>query len=455
MVSLFPNSSLKRKFSFFKQPNFDEKEIYRKNIIKHVRNYITKFHNPKVHLNNIPVSGKIIDAEEISNLVEASLDLRFTSGRFTKDFEKKISKIIGVKYLLTCNSGSSANLLAISSLCSVTLGKNALKKGDEVITCSTGFPTTVNPIIINNLVPVFVDASLPTYNIDVNLIERAISEKTKAIAIAHTLGNPFDLEKVKNICDKYNLYLIEDCCDALGSKYKNKHVGTFGDIGTLSFYPAHHITMGEGGAVFCSSSKIKRVLDSIRDWGRDCWCDTGCDNTCKKRFEWKLGELPKGYDHKYIYTNLGYNFKITEMQAALGLAQLGKLEAFINIRRENYSLLLNLLEDLKEYLILPEKTSYSNPSWFGFPLTIKEDDRFSKREIIIFLEEKGIATRPIFAGNIVRQPYMRSVNYKKVNDLKVSDRIMEKSFWLGLYPGLNKDHIQYISRIIHNYFKKA
>ncbi len=362
-----------------------------------------------------------------------------------------MAQYIGIKYFLTCNSGSSANLLAMSALCSDYLGDKKLKAGDEVITCNVGFPTTLNPIIMNGLIPVFVDAELPSYNINTSLLENAISKKTKAIMIAHTLGNPFDLKVIRDLCNKYNLYLIEDCCDALGSTYDQKHVGTYGDIGTLSFYPAHHITMGEGGAVFTSSSKIKMALESLRDWGRDCWCKTGCDNTCKKRFEWKLGDLPKGYDHKYIYSNLGYNLKITDMQASVGLAQYEKLDIFVTKRRRNFIYLSNLLLDLKKYFILPEAAKNSNPSWFGFPITIKDNKKINRANIINFLEENNIATRLVFAGNLTKQPYMKNISYRQVANTKISNKIMHDSFWIGIHPALEKNNLNYVSEKLHEY----
>ena len=355
----------------------------RERIIKLTKEYVENFGiNKKSDIVN--VTGKVINHEEVCNIIDSALDMWFTTGRFNDEFQNKLKKFINIKYLLTCNSGSSANLIALSSLCNeFIMGENTIKKGSEVITCAVGFPTTVNPIITNGLVPVFVDAEITTYNIDVTKIEKAINDKTKAIMIAHTLGNPFELEKIKNICDKYNLYLIEDCCDALGSTYDNKHVGTFGDIGTLSFYPAHHITMGEGGAVFTNSAKIKKSMESLRDWGRDCWCDTGCDNTCKKRFDWQFNNLPYGYDHKYIYSALGYNLKITDMQASIGVAQIKKLNEFIKIRKFNYMLLIDLLRDLENYFILPSASFKSNPSWFGFPIVIK-DNKISRHELVQF-----------------------------------------------------------------------
>ena len=430
--------------------NSVEEKILRERIIKLTKEYVENFGNNKKS-NTVNVTGKVINHEEVCNIVDSALDMWLTSGRFNDEFQNKLKKFINIKYLLTCNSGSSANLIALSSLCNeYIMGDNTIKKGSEVITCAVGFPTTVNPIITNGLVPVFVDAEIKTYNIDVTKIEKAINDKTKAIMVAHTLGNPFELEKIKKICDKHKLYLIEDCCDALGSTYDNKHVGTFGDIGTLSFYPAHHITMGEGGAVFTNSSKIKKSMESLRDWGRDCWCDTGCDNTCKKRFDWQFNGLPYGYDHKYIYSALGYNLKITDMQASIGLAQINKLDEFIKIRKFNYMLLRNLLKDLKNYFILPSASFKSNPSWFGFPIVIK-DKKISRHELVQFLEKNNIKTRLIFAGNLTKQPYMHYQNFRIASKLNNSDYIMENGFWVGIYPGLTKNDLKKISYYLHKF----
>ena len=430
--------------------NSVEEKILRERIIKLTKEYVENFGNNKKS-NTVNVTGKVINHEEVCNIVDSALDMWLTSGRFNDEFQNKLKKFINIKYLLTCNSGSSANLIALSSLCNeYIMGDNTIKKGSEVITCAVGFPTTVNPIITNGLVPVFVDAEIKTYNIDVTKIEKAINDKTKAIMVAHTLGNPFELEKIKKICDKHKLYLIEDCCDALGSTYDNKHVGTFGDIGTLSFYPAHHITMGEGGAVFTNSSKIKKSMESLRDWGRDCWCDTGCDNTCKKRFDWQFNGLPYGYDHKYIYSALGYNLKITDMQASIGLAQINKLNEFIKIRKFNYMLLRNLLKDLKNYFILPSASFKSNPSWFGFPIVIK-DKKISRHELVQFLEKNNIKTRLIFAGNLTKQPYMHYQNFRIASKLNNSDYIMENGFWVGIYPGLTKNDLKKISYYLHKF----
>ncbi len=429
----------------------NEKELLREKILDLTKTYVKKFGNNLKKSKNINVTGKVIDHEEVCNIVDSGLDMWLTAGRFNNEFERKLKRFIGVKYLLTCNSGSSANLIALSALCSQSLmGNNYIKRGSEVITCAVGFPTTINPILVNGLIPVFVDCELSTYNIDEKKIEESINHKTRAIMIAHTLGNPFALEKIKKICEKYNLFLVEDCCDALGSKYLNQHVGTFGDIGTLSFYPAHHITMGEGGAIFTNSSRVKRAMESIRDWGRDCWCETGCDNTCKKRFQWKFDKLPYGYDHKYIYSSLGYNLKVTDMQAAVGLAQLEKLDFFVKKRKENFSYLSKLLEPLSKIFILPSAAKYSDPSWFGFPLMIK-NNCISRNSLINYLENNNIKTRLLFAGNIIKQPYMHFEKFKKVGDLKNANLVMNNAFWVGIYPGISKKELSRVSEIIHFY----
>jgi CDP-4-dehydro-6-deoxyglucose reductase, E1 len=392
----------------------------------------------------IPVSGKVFDKTELQFLISSSLDFWLTSDRFNKEFEKKLSDFLKSTFVLTTNSGSSANLLAVSALKSKELGERSLNDGDEVITVAAGFPTTVNPIIQNNLIPVFVDVKLGSYVIDETKIENAISDKTKAIMLAHTLGNPFNLNRIKELCKKYNLWLIEDCCDALGSTYNDKHVGCFGDIATLSFFPAHHITTGEGGAVFTDNPLLKKIIESIRDWGRDCFCAPGKSNTCGKRFEWKLGELPEGYDHKYTYSHLGYNLKITDMQAAVGLGQLTKLSKFIQTRKENFSYLKNELEKFEKYLVLPESTPKSEPSWFGFPINVKESAPFSKNDLVNFLSSKLIDTRPLFAGNITKQPYFENISYRVVGNLENTDLIMNNTFWIGVFPGLAQEMLQYV-----------
>ena len=423
----------------------DEAQALKDEIMSLVGRYAAAAHTPapfRPGQSSVAVSGKVFGAPELQALVEASLDFWLTTGRFNEAFETRMRKFIGRKYVLTCNSGSSANLLAASALCSPFL-KRPMTAGDEVITCATGFPTTVNPLLQNGLVPVFLDVDIPTYNIRADRIEAAITDKTRAIMVAHTLGNPFDLGTVMEVAKRHNLYVVEDTCDALGATYDGKLVGTFGDIGTLSFYPAHHITMGEGGAVFCTNSLIKRALESIRDWGRDCWCEPGKDNTCGKRFEWTLGDLPEGYDHKYTYSNVGYNLKITDMQAAVGLAQMDRLDGFIAARRENFAFLTEHLRPFEEFLILPEATPRSNPSWFGFPITVRDGAPFSRDDLTRHLDSKRIATRLVFAGNLIRQPYMKNQRYRIVGDLDTSDQVMRSSLWLGLFPGLTGDHLAY------------
>jgi len=403
----------------------------------------------------VPPSGKVIGFPEIKNMVEASLDGWLTTGRFNEMFEHKMAQYISVKHVLTCNSGSSANLLAFSALTSSKLGGRAIKPGDEVITVASSFPTTINPIIQHGAVPVFVDVDIPTYNIDPALVEAAVSPKTKAIMLAHTLGNPFNISVIAELSKKYNLWLIEDCCDALGSTYDmqcsnnsvslSKHVGTFGDIGTLSFYPAHHITMGEGGAVFTNNGKLKHIIESFRDWGRDCYCSPGKDNTCKKRFCMNKGSLPYGYDHKYTYSHLGYNCKITDMQAACGLAQMDRLDFFVEKRKNNFVYLKERLKECADFLILPEATECSTPSWFGFPVTIKDNLRFNRVELLTYLEDNKIGTRLMFGGNIVHQPYFSNRDYRIAGELESSDKIMNDSFWLGVYPGIDRDMLDYMS----------
>lgn len=400
----------------------------------------------------VPPSGKVIGAKELQLMVEASLDGWLTTGRFNAAFEKKLGDYLGVRHVLTTTSGSSANLLALTALTSPKLGERALKPGDEVITVAAGFPTTVNPTIQNGLIPVFVDVDIPTYNINASLIEAAVSDKTKAIMIAHTLGNLFNLDEVRRLADKYHLWLIEDCCDALGSTYNGKMAGTFGDIGTVSFYPAHHITMGEGGAVFTKSAKLKTIIESFRDWGRDCYCEPGCDNTCKKRFGWQLGSLPFGYDHKYTYFHLGYNLKITDMQAACGLAQLERLDEFVTKRKANFAYLKQALQPLADFIELPEATEKSDPSWFGFPITLKESSGVTRIELIKFLDAAKIGTRLLFAGNLTRQPYFHNVKYRVVGKLTNTDRIMNQTFWIGIYPGLTQEHLDYVVSKLEEFF---
>ena len=400
----------------------------------------------------IPPSGKLLGEEELQNMVAASLDGWLTTGRFNAEFEKKLAAFLGVKYCLSVNSGSSANLVAFSTLTSPKLGDRAIKKGDEVIGVAAGFPTTVNPIIQFGAIPVFVDVDIKTHNVNADLIEAAITPNTKAIMLAHALGNPFNLKKVVELCKKYNLWLVEDTCDALGAEYDGQKCGTFGDIGTLSFYPAHHMTMGEGGAVFMNNPELKVIAESFRDWGRDCFCAPGCDNTCGCRFEQKHGDLPYGYDHKYVYSHSGYNLKITDMQAACGLAQLDKLEFFIKRRRENYTYLRSRLETLSDFLELPEPTSNSNPSWFGFPLTLKAGAGVTRVELTRFLDNNKIGSRLLFAGNLLKQPYFKNVQYKVVGDLTNTDITMNNTFWVGVQPALTYEHLDYVVDKLEEFF---
>lgn len=400
----------------------------------------------------VPVSGKVLGARELQLMVEASLDGWLTTGRFNAEFEQRLAQYLGVKHVLTVNSGSSANLVAFSALTSPRLGPRAIQPGDEVIGVAAGFPTTVNPIVQFGAVPVFVDVDLATHNIDTNLIEAAITPKTKAIMLAHSLGNPFNLEVVTALCKKYNLWLVEDCCDALGATYKGQKVGTFGDIATLSFYPAHHITMGEGGAVFTNHSELKLIAESFRDWGRDCYCPPGKDNTCNKRFCWKLGQLPEGYDHKYTYSHLGYNLKITDMQAACALAQLDRLEEFIAKRRANFDYLKQRLASCAEFFHMPEATPNSDPSWFGFPLVLKESSGVKRSDLINFLDQYKIGTRLLFAGNLTKQPYMLGRHFRVSGALTQTDVVMNQTFWLGTFPALGKPQLDYIAEKLEEFF---
>jgi CDP-6-deoxy-D-xylo-4-hexulose-3-dehydrase len=393
----------------------------------------------------IPAAGKVVGAPEMQLMVEASLDCWLTTGRFNEVFEARLAEYLGVKYVLTVNSGSSANLVAFSALTSPRLGARAIKPGDEVIGVAAGFPTTVNPILQFGAVPVFVDVDIPTYNIDPTKIEAAIGPRTKAIMLAHTLGNPYNLDIITALAKKYNLWLIEDSCDALGSTYNGQKVGTFGDIGTLSFYPAHHITMGEGGAVFTRNSLLKLVMESFRDWGRDCYCPPGHDNTCKKRFGWQLGDLPAGYDHKYTYSHLGYNLKITDMQAACGVAQLDRLDGFVEARQRNFAYLHQRLKPLEDQLILPEATANSEPSWFGFPITMRAGAKLPRLDLLRALDDRKIGTRLLFAGNLVRQPYMQGQTYRVSGELTNTDIIMNDTFWVGVFPGLTEPMLDYVA----------
>jgi CDP-4-dehydro-6-deoxyglucose reductase, E1 len=403
----------------------------------------------------VPVSGKVIDADDLSAVVDSALDSWFTTGRFAEDFERKLARFVGVRCASLVNSGSSANLLALSALTSPKLGDRQLKPGDEVITVAAGFPTTVNPIFQNRLVPVFVDVTIPTYEIDINQLEAARSEKTRAVMIAHTLGNVFDLDAVTAFAKKYNLWLIEDCCDALGSTWKGRSVGTFGDIATVSFYPAHHITMGEGGAVLTDQPNLQVLIESFRDWGRDCWCNPGKDNTCGKRFDWQLGTLPCGYDHKYTYSHIGYNLKATDMQAALGASQIAKLPHFIERRKENFRFLAAALKPLEEYLLLPTATPGSDPSWFGFPIGVREDAPFSRAELTRALEANKIGTRLLFGGNLLRQPAYESREFRAIGSLSNSDFVMNCVFWIGVYPGLNSPMLEFVASTFKEFIARA
>jgi CDP-6-deoxy-D-xylo-4-hexulose-3-dehydrase len=402
----------------------------------------------------VPPSGKVIGAGELKNMTEAVLDGWLTTGRFNQAFETRLARYLGRRCVLTTNSGSSANLLAFSALTSPRLGDRAIRKGDEVIGVAAGFPTTVNPILQFGAVPVFVDIELGTYNIDPALVEAAIGPRTKAIMLAHTLGNPFNLKVIRELCDRHSLWLIEDCCDALGSTYEGRQVGSFGDIGTLSFYPAHHITMGEGGGVFTDSPLLKRIVESFRDWGRDCYCAPGEDNTCGKRFCWQLGDLPEGYDHKYTYSHLGYNLKITDMQAACALAQMDRLDDFIAARKRNFAWLSERLAGCAEQLILPQATPGSDPSWFGFPLTLRDGCGIERVELLRYLDEQRVGTRLLFAGNLTRQPYMQGQQYRVSGELTVTDKVMRDTFWIGLWPGLSEDHLEHAARHLETYVRR-
>lgn len=420
--------------------------------IHHLRKNEGKFVAGKTPIN---YSGRVYDEKEMINLVDSSLDFWLTSGKYARQFEKEFAEFLGLKYCLLTNSGSSANLLAISALTSSKLGERRLKPGDEVITTACGFPTTLNPIIQNNLTPVFVDVELETYNVKTSDIEKAITKKTKAIFIPHTLGNPFDVDKILKISKKHNIWLIEDNCDALGSKYNGKYTGTFGDISTCSFYPAHHITMGEGGAILTNSEELRKIIVSFRDWGRDCWCDSGCDNTCKRRFSWQLGKLPPGYDHKYIYSHIGYNLKVTDMQAAIGVAQLKKLPSFIKARKNNFTAVYKFLKQYDKYFVLPKAMKNSEPSWFGFPLLVKQSAPFSRNDIVNYLEDKKIATRMLFGGNLIKQPAYVNIKYRAPVIFKNTDLIMNNLFWIGVYPGITKEKLDHMIKIFDVFLKNG
>lgn len=435
----------------------ERKELLRSQILELVAEYYSEAFPQREFIPEetlIPVSGKVFDQTELQYLVDSSLDFWLTTGRFAAEFEEKFAQWIGVKHCLLVNSGSSANLLALTALTSPELGERRLKPGDEIITVAAGFPTTVNPIFQNQLIPVFVDIDIPSYNIDIKQLEAALSERTRGIMLAHTLGNPFNINAVIEFVLKHNLWLIEDNCDAVGSLYQGQKTGSFGHIATVSFYPAHHITMGEGGAVLTNDSKLKKILESLRDWGRSCWCSPGIDNTCNKRFSWQLGELPYGYDHKYTYSHVGYNLKMTDMQAAVGLAQLQKLPYFVQKRKENFDFIYQQLSELQDVLILPKSTAESEPSWFGFLISVREDAVFNRYEIVRYLEEHKITTRLLFGGNLIRQPAYKDLNYKVVGELKNTDYVMNNSFWIGVYPGLTAESISYMIKTIKDYIFK-
>lgn len=442
-------------------PEDKTSEELKENILKNVvKYYDVKFKSKDKFIpgeTRINYAGRVFNEKELLNLIDSSLEFWLTEGRYCRKFEEEFSSFVGPKYCLLTTSGSSANLLAISSLTSTKLKERRLKQGDEVITVAAGFPTTITPIIQNKAIPVFVDIELKTYNIDTSKLDDALSEKTKAVFLAHTLGNPFNIDKVKSFCKENNLWLIEDNCDALGSKYNNVYTGNFGDISTYSFYPAHHITMGEGGAILTNNLTLHRIIKSFREWGRDCWCDPGVDNTCKKRFEWQLGTLPFGYDHKFTYSEFGYNLKITDMQAAIALAQLQKLPSFIKARKKNHK---RLFEGLKEYensIILPEAQINSDPSWFGFLITLKNNSGLVRRKLMVKLEESKIQTRILFAGNIVHQPAFNEMRenktgYRVIDELVNTDTVMNNSFWVGVYPGMTKEIINYMISEISKLF---
>lgn len=427
------------------------KEIFKK--VKQLYNLRKKKEKFIPGKTRIEYAGRIYNEKEMINLVDASLDFWLTAGRYAHQLETSFAKFLGVKYCLLTNSGSSANLLALSALTSSKLGEKRLKPGDQVITTACGFPTTLNPIIQNNLIPVFVDIEIGTYNIKIELIEKAISKKTKAIFVAHTLGNPVNLEKILKIVKKYNLWFVEDSCDALGSRYKRKYTGTFGHLATFSFYPAHQITTGEGGAVVTNNPLLSKIVASFRDWGRDCWCKPGYDNTCGMRFNQQFGRLPFGYDHKYVYSHIGYNLKITDMQAAVGVAQLRKLPFFIKIRRNNFKKLYNFFKNYKDYFVLPVPTKNSQPCWFGFPLLVRNTAPFTRNEIIRYLENQKIATRMLFGGNLIRQPAYQNIDYKVIGDLKNTDLVMNNLFWIGVYPGITHEKLKYIKKVFKNYLE--
>ena len=429
----------------------------KKQILDLVEQYYDVAHKKKPFQDGdpVPVSGRVYDSTDMKYLVESSLDFWLTSGKYATKFEKDFAKFFGLKKALLTNSGSSANLLALSALTSPKLKKRQVLPGDEVITVAAGFPTTVNPIIQNQLVPVFIDVEYPGLEVSIDKLKKAITKKTKVIMIAHALGNPFDAESIAKIAKEHNIWLIEDNCDSLGSKINGKLTGTFGDISTVSFYPAHHITMGEGGCVLTNSAKLGKIIESFRDWGRDCWCPPGEDNTCGKRFNWKLGQLPKGYDHKYTYSHVGYNLKVTDMQAAVGCSQLEKLDTFIAIRQDNYKKLYKKLSEFNDYLILPENNPNTEPSWFGFPIATKPEKGVDRNHLVKYLNSKKIGTRLLFAGNLLKQPAYLNIDHRVVGDLKNSDKVMKFIFWIGVYPGIDDKKIDYIYRTFKDYFKDS
>jgi len=431
-------------------------EKIRKKILALVEEYYDVAHKkmPFQEGDPVPVSGRVYDSTDMQYLVESSLDFWLTSGKYATKFEKDFAKFFGLKKAYLTNSGSSANLLALSALTSPKLKDRQVLPGDEVITVAAGFPTTVNPIIQNQLIPVFIDVEYPGLEVSIEKLKKAITEKTKVIMIAHALGNPFDAETISKIAKENNIWLIEDNCDSLGSKINGKLTGTFGDISTVSFYPAHHITMGEGGCVLTNSAKLGKIIESFRDWGRDCWCPPGEDNTCGKRFNWKLGQLPKGYDHKYTYSHVGYNLKVTDMQAAVGCSQLKKLDKFISIRKENYRKLYKKLSEFNNYLILPENNSNTEPSWFGFPIAVKPDKGVDRDKLVQYLNVNKIGTRLLFAGNLLKQPAYMDIDHRVVGDLKNSDKVMKYIFWIGVYPGINDNHIEFVYKVFKKYFKE-
>lgn len=429
----------------------------RKEVLKAVQKYYQETKKGNTYIPGktlINYAGRMYDEKELVNLVDASLDFWLTAGRYAQDFERKLADFLGVKYALLTNSGSSANLLAISALTSPLLKEKRLKPGDEVITTACGFPTTLNPILQNNLVPVFIDVELGTYNIKAELLTKALTNKTKAIFVPHTLGNPVNIEVISQFARKHNLWFVEDNCDALGSKYKGKFTGTFGHIATFSFYPAHHITMGEGGALVTNDSLLRRLILSFRDWGRDCWCEPGHDDTCQRRFSWQLGKLPFGYDHKYTYSHIGYNLKVTDMQAAIGVAQLEKLPSFIKARQDNFITLTKIFKKYEHYFILPQPTKKSSPSWFGFPVMVKGKVPFTRADIVNHLEENKIATRMLFGGNLTKQPAYEGMKYRVVGKLDNTDLVMNNLFWIGVYPGITKEKLAYISKTVTEFMEQ-